>query len=97
MNILISVLGIVNILLGVASIPPCLMAGLMVFDAPGSTESITHHIVSFLFLTFPLICLICGITVLWSSNWWSIYLALFPISEASLVIFIFWVFSGTSI
>jgi hypothetical protein len=59
MNILISVLGIVNILLGVASILPCLMAGLMVFAAPGSTESITHHIVSFLFLTFPLICLIC--------------------------------------
>lgn len=93
MNTIISIFGIINLLLGVFSIPFCLMGGLMIFDAPGSTEKLSNHIVSYLFLTFPLVCFICGLLVYLYSNKYSIYISLFPIVEGTTFISILYVIS----
>jgi hypothetical protein len=93
MNTLINVLGGINIILAVMSFLPCLMGGLMIFDAPGSTEKISNHIVSFLFLSFPVVCLVCGIMSLFVNNKYPIYFALFPIVEGTTFVSILYLIS----
>ena len=80
------ILALFNFLLGVVSILPCLMAGLMVFDSPGSIDDPLTNIVSILLLSFPIVCFICVIIPQYIVTG-SIFISLFPIVEAAVFLF----------
>jgi len=96
MILLTKVLCFFNLVLGVVSFLPCLMAGLMSMDSPQAQDSILAHTIMWIILTFPIVCFACSIIPI-SLNRWSLYVAVFPIIEAILFITILWVFSNVRI
>ena len=88
---MINVLAFFNILLGLFSFIPCLMAGGMSMDSPQAQHSVLAHLVMYILLSFPLVCWICaGLSYYFKSR----ALGLFPICEAVLFITTLWIFSN---
>jgi len=63
------------------------------FNIGRKNEKISNHIVSFLFLSFPVVCLVCGIMSLFVNNKYPIYFALFPIVEGTTFVSILYLIS----
>lgn len=61
MTILAWFLCIFNIFFAVISFVPCIMGGAMGMDSPQAQKDKMAIIFCILFLTFPIVCLICGI------------------------------------
>lgn len=79
-----------NVLLGLISFMPCLMAGGMSMDSPQAQHSIIAHLVMYIFLSFSLVCWICaGLSYYFKS----LALGLFPICQAVLIITTLWILS----
>jgi hypothetical protein len=79
-----------NIVLGLFSFIPCLMAGAMSMDSPQAQNSTIAHLVMYIFLSFPLVCWICaGLSYYFKS----LALGLFPMCEAVLFITTLWILS----
>lgn len=87
---IVKLLSVFNIVLGLFSFIPCLMAGLMSMDSPQAQHSILAHIMMYIMLSFPLVCWICAGLAYWFKSW---LIGLFPISEAVLFIFTLWILS----
>lgn len=81
---------IFNIFFAVVSFVPCIMGGAMGMDSPQAQKDPFSIAMCILFLTFPLVCLLCGfaspILNHFKLNILSIIVGLFPILEAILVI-----------
>lgn len=92
MTLLTKVLAFFNLVLGVISFLPCLMAGLMSMDSPQAQDSILAHIIMWIILTFPVVCFVCS-AISRTFNYWSFYIAAFPIIEAVLFFCLMWIFS----
>lgn len=60
MTILSWVFFVFNVLLAGVSFVPCFMGGLMGMDSPQAQKNPIAIIICTLFLTFPLVCLLCG-------------------------------------
>lgn len=52
---------IFNLLFAVVSFVPCIMGGAMGMDSPQAQKDPFAILLSILFLTFPVVCLFCGI------------------------------------
>jgi hypothetical protein len=76
-----------NVLLGLISFMPCLMAGGMSMDSPQAQHSVLAHLVMYILLSFPLVCWICAGLSYYFKSW---MLGLFPICEAVLFISTLW-------
>jgi hypothetical protein len=92
MILLIKVLSFFNLVFGVVGFLPCLMAGLMSMDSPQAQDSMLAHIMMWIILTFPIVCFICSAIPL-ALNRWSLYVAVFPIVQATLFITTLWILS----
>jgi hypothetical protein len=92
MTFLTKILAFLNLIFGVVSFLPCLMAGLMSMDSPQAQDSILAHIIMWIILTFPVVCFVCA-AIPRTFNRWSFYIAAFPIIEAVLFIAILWILS----
>jgi hypothetical protein len=88
---IINLLSFLNFLLGVISLLPCLMAGLMSMDSPQAQHSILAHIMMIVILSFPFVCWICS-ALPYRFPKWSIYICLFPIFEMILFFGIIYLF-----
>jgi hypothetical protein len=86
MNFLISL----NIVLGLFSFIPCLMAGVMSMDSPQAQHSVVAHLVMYILLSFPLVCWTCAGLSYYFKSW---VLGLFPICEAVLFVSTLWILS----
>lgn len=86
MKILITTFCIFNIILAFVSFIPCLMAGAMSMDSPQAQNSTLAHIICYAMISFPIVCLVCGISANFVSGNFSLLLSFFPIFEAMLVI-----------
>jgi hypothetical protein len=80
MNIPIKVGAIINLVLSIVSFIPCLMAGVMSMDSPQATSDPLAIGVCCIFLTFPIVCLVCGILPFVLRNL-AVYIVLIPIVE----------------
>ena len=84
------VLCVFNIFFAIISFVPCLMGGVMGMASPQAQKDPLSIILCILFLTFPLVCLICGFLcpILNHFKWniAAVVLGLFPILEAVSVI-----------
>ena len=96
MILLTKVLCFFNLVLGVVSFLPCLMAGLMSMDSPQAQDSVLAHTIMWIILTFPVVCFVCA-AIPRTFNRLSFCIAIFPILEAILFITILWVFSNVRI
>jgi hypothetical protein len=92
MTLLTKILSFLNLIFGVVSFLPCLMAGLMSMDSPQAQDSMLAHIMMWIILTFPIVCFICSVIPV-AFNRWSLYVAVFPIVEATVFITILWILS----
>jgi hypothetical protein len=81
---------IFNIVLGMFSFIPCLMAGVMSMDSPQAQNDPIAYLVMYIMLSFPLVCWICAGLSYYFKSW---MLGLFPICEAVLFIITLWIFS----
>jgi len=90
MTFLTKILAFLNLIFGVVSFLPCLMAGLMSMDSPQAQHSVLAHLVMYIFLSFPLVCWICAGLSYYFKSW---ALGLFPICEAVLFISTLWILS----
>lgn len=81
MKLAISILGVINVILAFVAFMPCMMAGLMSMDSPQAQNSILSHVLCYLILGFPIVCLVGGIVPQYINNKFSIYIALFPVCE----------------
>lgn len=84
MKLVIATLSVINCALAILSFLPCMMAGLMSMDSPQAQNSFLSHVLCCLILSFPIVCLICGVAPEYINNKLSIYVALFPICEMTL-------------
>jgi len=91
---MINILVFLNILLGLFSFIPCLMAGGMSMDSPQAQHSVLAHLVMYILLSFPLVCWVCAGLSYYFKSW---QIGLFPTVEAILFITILWVFSNVRI
>ena len=84
MQLAINILSIINFILALVSFMPCLMAGGMSMDSPQAQNSVLSHLLCYLILGFPIVCLFGSIAPQYINNKFSIYMALFPICEMTL-------------
>lgn len=61
MSIVSYVFCVINIFLGLASIFPCIMGAAMGADSPQAQNDPWAIVLCYVFLTFPIVCFICGI------------------------------------
>lgn len=86
MRIATIILSGANIILALMSAIPCLMAGAMGMDSPQAQASVSAHVVCSLMISFPVVCLVCGMVgLLWVNNW-GLLVVLWPWLEACAVI-----------
>lgn len=83
-------LSIFNIILGLFSFIPCLMAGTMSMDSPQAQHSAFAHLVMYIMLSFPLVCWTCAGLCYYFRSW---LIGLFPICEAIVFIATLWILS----
>lgn len=93
MKLFIVVNCILNFILAICSIPFCLMGGFLIFDSPQSQHSILAHIISFTFLTFPIVCLICAISPRYLNTSYGIIVSIFPFIEMLVCFSLFYLLS----
>ena len=86
MNLLVCL----NIVLGLFSFIPCLMAGGMSMDSPQAQHSVLAHLVMYILLSFPLVCWICAGLSYYFKSW---LVGLFPVIEAILFVSTLWILS----
>lgn len=99
MSIFLYIFCFINILLAVISFVPCLMAGGMSMDSPQAQKDPIAIALCLIILTFPIVCLICGLAlpVLAYFKQYSLglILAVLPFIEAiSVILFMFMIDSG---
>jgi hypothetical protein len=88
---MINVLAFLNVILGLFSFIPCIMAGGMSMDSPQAQESFWAHVVCLMIMSFPLVCWICaGLSYYFKSY----LIGLYPIIEAVLFITTLWMLSN---
>lgn len=80
MNMLIKVGAIFNLVLSIISFVPCLMAGVMSMDNPQAASDPLAISVCYIFLTFPIVSLVCGVLPFVLRNL-AVYIILIPIVE----------------
>lgn len=61
MSVVSFVFCVINVFLAIVSVVPCLMGGAMGMDSPQAQKDPTAIVICFLFLTFPIVSLVCGI------------------------------------
>lgn len=86
MKIATIVFTIINLLLGVMGFIPLFMAGVMSMDSPQAQESLFAHIICYTILSFPIVCLICGLISNFCTGRLALIVSMFPIIEAILFI-----------
>jgi hypothetical protein len=81
----VSIMSFLNGLFAVASILPCLMAGLMSMDSPQAQSSVGAHVASGIVLCFPLVCAACAAAspLLWRKPKAALAVACFPACVAA--------------
>lgn len=84
----------INILLSVIGFIPCLMAGTMSMDSPQAQNSWLSHAVSNILLSFPLVCLACGIIPFFIINRCGLVVSIIPVCEAVLFFLIMYILSN---
>lgn len=84
---------ILNTIVAICSIPFCLMGGIAIMDSPQSQHSILAHIISFTFLTFPIVCLICAISPIYLNTFYGIVVSFLPCIEILVCFSLFYFFS----
>lgn len=99
MNILLMLLAVFNLVFAVVSFVPCLMGGAMSMDSPQAQKDPLAAVLCITILTFPIVCLLCGLAlpVLSYFKQYTIGLILgfLPIIEAAgVILFMFIMDSG---
>jgi hypothetical protein len=89
-KLIINALVLLNILLGLVSFMPCIMAGAMSMDSPQAQESFWAHVICLMIMSFPLVCWACAVL---SYYFKSYLIGLYPIIEAILFVTTLWVLS----
>lgn len=56
------ILGMLNLIVALASALPCLMVGVMSMDSPQAQNSSWAHVTCYCILCFPILCVATGIT-----------------------------------
>jgi hypothetical protein len=79
MKYLINILCILDMILAIISIPPCLMAGLMGLSDSPEPKSFWLILFACFVLAFPIISLICGTAPRSLNSYLSLAVASFPI------------------
>lgn len=93
MKLFIVISCILNFLIAICSIPFCLIGGIMIMDSPQSRHSILSHIISFTFLSFPIVCLICAISPRYLNTFYAIVVSAFPFVEMLVCFSLFYLLS----
>jgi hypothetical protein len=96
MILLIKALSTINILLAIMTALPCLIAGAMSMDSPQAQHSTIAHLLCYMMLSFPLVCLVCGLFSLFimnMSNRFALLVCVIPILEA--IVFFGIIFNST--
>ena len=76
-----------NIVLGVASFFPCLIGAAMGMDSPQAQNDAVAVFICWCFLSFPIVCVICGLLSLFGLwNGWLSLIGLLPLLMAGLVV-----------
>jgi len=88
----ITILSILNFILAGISAAPCLIVGVMSMDSPKAQNSLVSHIVYWIILSFPVVCLVCAIVPQFIDKF-SIFIAVFPIIEMTLFVSIIYLIS----
>jgi len=78
----------INICLALALAIPCLMAGVMSMDSPQAQSSYLAHAICGIILSYPLVCLICGIMPLIIKAKYEIFIAILPLTEAIIFVIV---------
>lgn len=90
MNIILILMAIFNLLLAIVSAVPCIMGAAMGMDSPQAQKDPLAITFSILFLTFPIVCFLCGLSLPVLSYFKQYLLALIigilPFLEACIVI-----------
>lgn len=87
-TIIFNTICVINIFLGVISIPPCFMAGIMgLYDSPESNKSFWGTLFCYFIISFPVVSLLCGIIPRYYNNIFSSMVLLFPIGIITLLVF----------
>ncbi len=98
MQILSIVLCIWNIIFGIISFVPCIMGAAMGADSPQAQKDPLSILLCYLFLSFPVICIICGLSSLgfglFGHYKTAIVVGLWPILEAALVVSLLYFFGN---
>lgn len=98
MSVVMYIFAALNILFGVVSVVPCIMGGVMGMGSPQAQNDPLAITFAILFLTFPIVCLICGILppVLnyFQMPWVGLFFGLLPYIEAASVIGFMWINEG---
>lgn len=89
-----TIFSVINILLSIVSFIPCLMAGVMSMDSPQAQNSWVAHAVSNTLLTFPLVCLICGIIPSFIISRYGLIISVIPICETVLFFLTLYILSN---
>jgi hypothetical protein len=99
MNILLLLLAIFNLVFAVVSFVPCIMGGVMGMDSPQAQKDPLAITFSILFLTFPIVSLLCGLALpilsYFKQYTIGLILGFLPIIEAAgVILFMFIMDSG---
>lgn len=86
MRTLIMAFSMINIFLCLITAMPCLMAGAMGMDSPQAQASLFAHIICYTVLSFPLVCLVCGVISTFFNSTLGLVISFLPISEAILFV-----------
>lgn len=90
MNVLLISLAVFNLVFAVVSFVPCIMGGVMSMDSPQAQKDPFAITFCLLMLTFPIVCLICGLSlpllIYFKQHIPGLIVGFFPIIEAILVI-----------
>ena len=79
-------LSIFNFILALISAMPCLMVCVMSMDSPQAQNSLASHIICWLILSFPVVCLVCSILAPFVNGEFSIFIAMIPVCEMVFII-----------
>lgn len=96
MSIVAYIFCVINLVLAVISFVPCLMAGGMSMDSPQAQKDPFAITLCILILSFPIVCLLCGIltpiTNYFKWHYATVFFCVLPLLEAASVIGLLLVF-----
>lgn len=94
MKSVLTIFSIMNLVLAIFGFIPCLIAGAMSMDSPQAQNSWLAHAVSNTLLSFPLVCLVCGIIPFFISSRYGLVVSIIPVCEVVLFFLILYILSN---